>query len=153
MRAGLQGKLDTAARAIETEKGKTSVRKILIAAAAMAAIAGPAGAGEKTFDETFPVTESIEDWCKMNPRPDRDYTKCFNDEQGDYDYAKNIWSGLSDLRKETCGGEWVRFRYGAKTPGEATYESTIACLNGAQDDDDHDTVRLLTQKRLHRFIH
>jgi hypothetical protein len=122
------------------------MRKILIMAVVMAAIGGggSARAAEKTFDEMFPATPSIEEWCASkttradDPSDHRGYNSCIDKAQMNYDYDKTIWNALSPERKGACVERWMNY----KTP-RVDYMALAGCLR--------DQVRAQDREVINRF--
>jgi len=117
------------------------MRKTLIAAATAAiGVAGPAMAGGKTFDEVFPTTSSIEDFCSSVPgSTTASRNACIDSAQVDYDYAKNIWGALGPARREACGELWGKYA-AAKVSTRARYRLIGGCLTNQLTAQDRETV-------------
>jgi hypothetical protein len=111
------------------------MRKTLIIAAALAAMACPAMAGTKTFDEMFPATPSISEWCSALPGHSIYRTNaCIESAQMDYEEDMILWSALSQERQEACSERWATLKMSVR----ARYIAIHACLTNELTAQGHD---------------
>lgn len=115
------------------------MRKTLIIAAALAAMTAPAMAAEKTFDEMFPATQSIEEWCSARSKSVYQTNMCIDKAQIDYDNARILWEALSQARQEACRERWESL----KTPPRARLITIHACLANELTAQDHEEAHHL----------
>jgi hypothetical protein len=127
------------------------MRKTLIIAAALAAMAGPAmAAAEKTFDEMYPAKPSVEEWCtskatqagraKDDPAVIGGVNRCIDNMQMHHDYAKMSWSVLRPERKGACTARWLSQR-GARID----YDRLSACFESQLQAQDREEIHSLVE--------
>jgi hypothetical protein len=108
-------------------------------------VAGPAMTTGKTFDEIFPTTSSIEDFCGSIPGNTlASRNACIDSAQTDYDYDRVVWGALSPPRREACGELWGKYA-ATKMSTRSLYRAIQGCLTNQMHEQDRETV--------HRFQH